>query len=194
MIYMQELSLHILDLVRNSIAAGAKVVTVSLSQKGAFLYVSISDDGKGMDEDTVKSVESPFATSRKTRRVGLGIPLFKAAAEQCGGTFEIHSVLNVGTTVSGSFRIDSIDRQPVGDLTDTMTALIISDADTDYVLKLESDKETYQLDTKEIKNILGDVSLTEPEVMDWIVDNINEGIRTVFGGVLNEVNTRIGTD
>lgn len=191
---MQELSLHILDLVRNSIAAQATNIVITICQKESFLTISIADNGTGMDEDTVKRVESPFATSRKTRRVGLGIPLFKAAAEQCEGAFEIHSVINVGTTVTGRFRTDSIDRQPLGNLTDTMTSLIISDPDVDYVLKLESDRGTYQLDTKEIKNILDGVSITEMQVIDWIMENVNEGIQTVFGGILDEVNTRIGTD
>ncbi|HBN84595.1 MAG TPA: ATP-binding protein [Clostridiales bacterium] len=191
---MQELSLHILDLVRNSIAAQATTILISICQKGLFLVISISDNGKGMDADTVKSVESPFATSRKTRRVGLGIPLFKAAAEQCEGAFEIYSVIDSGTTINGGFKIDSIDRQPLGNLTDTMTSLIISDPDTDYILKLESDKGIYQFDTKEVKNILDGVSITGSEVMDWITENVNEGIHTVFGGVLNEVNTGIGTD
>ena len=99
---MQELSLHILDLVRNSIAAGATKVIISIYQKGNFLYISISDNGKGMDKDTLRSVESPFMTSRNTRKVGLGIPLFKAAAEQSGGTFEIESAENVGTRVTGA--------------------------------------------------------------------------------------------
>jgi signal transduction histidine kinase len=118
---MQELSLHILDLVRNSIAAGATKVIISIYQKGNFLYISISDNGKGMDKDTLRSVESPFMTSRNTRKVGLGIPLFKAAAEQSGGTFEIESAENVGTRVTGSFGIDSIDRQPLGELDETVT-------------------------------------------------------------------------
>ncbi|NLY96157.1 MAG: sensor histidine kinase [Clostridiaceae bacterium] len=189
---MQELSLHILDLVRNSIAAGATKVIISIYQKGNFLYISISDNGKGMDKDTLRSVESPFMTSRNTRKVGLGIPLFKAAAEQSGGTFEIESAENVGTRVTGSFGIDSIDRQPLGELYETVTALIISDPDINYELRLESTKDAYRMDTKEVKDVLGEVHITEPEVMEWIREHIKEGIRTVFGGVLNEVNSGIG--
>ncbi len=191
---MQELSLHILDLVRNSVAADAKNIEITISLKDDLLIITISDDGKGMDEETVKKVESPFSTSRTTRKVGLGIPLFKAAAEQCEGYFKIQSGVNVGTTVTGAFKIQSIDRQPMGDLADTIVALVVSEKELDFILRLENYDNTYVFDTKEIKEILGDVSPAVPEVMNWIADNIKDGVSTVFGGVLNEVDTRIGSD
>ena len=170
---MREISLHILDIVQNSIVAGASLIGVSIlenSEKDIFT-VTIKDNGKGMSEELVKSVIDPFTTSRTTRKVGLGIPLFKTAAELTGGSFKIDSVLGEGTTVTAAFVRSSIDRQPLGDIQGTMLGLFTSYESIDFVY-------THELDG--IKEILGGVSLSEPEVYLWLTDYLSEGERELL--------------
>ena len=103
---MRELSLNILDIVENSVRAGATLIKVSVIAKDGFLTIEIADDGKGMSEEFLRSVTDPFTTTRTTRKVGMGIPLFKMAAETANGSFDIKSKLGAGTTVTAKFEID----------------------------------------------------------------------------------------
>ncbi len=173
---MKELSLHILDIVQNSVAAGAKFITLDLIEdvNTDLLEFSIKDDGCGMTEETLKKVTDPFTTGRTTRRVGLGIPLLKAAAELTGGGLELTSEPGVGTTVTARFVYDSIDRQPLGNMAETMLGLITSYENIGFVYYHRVNEKEFTLDTREIKGILGEVSLNEPEVVLWLSGFLNE--------------------
>lgn len=173
---MKELSLHILDIVQNSVAAGAKLITLDLieDENTDLLEFSIKDDGCGMTEETLKKVTDPFTTGRTTRRVGLGIPLLKAAAELTGGGLELTSEPGVGTTVTARFVYDSIDRQPLGKMAETMLGLITSYENIDFVYYHRVNEKEFTIDTREIKGILGEVSLNEPEVVLWLSGFLNE--------------------
>lgn len=173
---MKELSLHILDIVQNSVAAGAKFITLDLIEdvNTDLLEFSIKDDGCGMTEETLKKVTDPFTTGRTTRRVGLGIPLLKAAAELTGGELELTSEPGVGTTVTARFVYDSIDRQPLGNMAETMLGLITSYENIDFVYYHRVNEKEFTIDTREIKGILGEVSLNEPEVVLWLSGFLNE--------------------
>ena len=173
---MKELSLHILDIVQNSVAAGAKFITLDLIEdvNTDLLEFSIKDDGCGMTEETLKKVTDPFTTGRTTRRVGLGIPLLKAAAELTGGGLELTSEPGVGTTVTARFVYDSIDRQPLGNMAETMLGLITSYENIDFVYYHRVNEKEFTIDTREIKGILGEVSLNEPEVVLWLSGFLNE--------------------
>lgn len=173
---MKELSLHILDIVQNSVAAGAKFITLDLIEdvNTDLLEFSIKDDGCGMTEETLKKVTDPFTTGRTTRRVGLGIPLLKAAAELTGGGLELTSEPGVGTTVTARFVYDSIDRQPLGNMAETILGLITSYENIDFVYYHRVNEKEFTLDTREIKGILGEVSLNEPEVVLWLSGFLNE--------------------
>ena len=173
---MKELSLHILDIVQNSVAAGAKLITLDLTEdvNTDLLEFSIKDDGCGMTEETLKKVTDPFTTGRTTRRVGLGIPLLKAAAELTGGGLELTSEPGVGTTVTARFVYDSIDRQPLGNMAETMLGLITSYENIDFVYYHRVNEKEFTIDTREIKGILGEVSLNEPEVVLWLSGFLNE--------------------
>lgn len=174
---MREISLHILDIVQNSISAGASLIGVSIleSSDEDLFTVKISDNGKGMSEELVKKVTDPFTTSRTTRKVGLGIPLFKAAAELTGGSFEINSELGRGTVVTAVFVRSSIDRQPLGDIAGTMLGLFTSYESIDFVYMHELDGKFFKADTRDIKKILGGVSFSQPEVYLWLADYLKEG-------------------
>lgn len=173
---MKELSLHILDIVQNSVAAGAKLITLDLIEdvNTDLLEFSIKDDGCGMTEETLKKVTDPFTTGRTTRRVGLGIPLLKAAAELTGGGLELTSEPGVGTTVTARFVYDSIDRQPLGNMAETILGIIISYENIDFVYYHRVNEKEFTIDTREIKGILGEVSLNEPEVVLWLSGFLNE--------------------
>jgi len=179
---MQELSLHILDLVRNSIAAGATKVIISIYQKGNFLYISISDNGKGMDKDTLRSVESPFMTSRNTRKVGLGLSLLDAVAKACGGRVVISSRPGVGTEVRAEFGYGHIDRPPLGKMEDTISVLVTCNPTIDFVYTHISSKGSFEFDTRDVRQRIGDLSIDHPYVIAWITDYVREGLDGICGG------------
>ncbi len=183
---MKEISLHLLDIAENSIAAGAKnvIVTVEVDHGGDMLRATVEDDGCGMDGEQAKRVLSPFATSRTTRKVGLGIPFFKEGAEGCGGDFWLKSEKGVGTAISASYRISHIDRPPLGDMAETMLTVVCCNPEVDFVYLYRVDGAEFRFDTKEIRATLGpEVPLNLPQVAAWIKDYLNEGIRELNGGV-----------
>lgn len=178
---MRELALNILDITENSVKAGAKLVEISIIAEGNLLTISIKDDGCGMDYEFLKKVTDPFTTTRTTRKVGMGVPLFKMAAEMAGGTFSIESTKNVGTKVIATFQIDNIDREPLGNMADTMVTLLSDDYATEYLLTVSVDGNQFSLDTRELKEQLGGISITEPQVLSFVREMINENIKEIGG-------------
>ncbi|HKL11346.1 MAG TPA: ATP-binding protein [Clostridia bacterium] len=178
---MKELSMHILDIAQNSVHADSKLVEIEISEniKKNILEISIKDDGKGMDEETLKKVTDPFYTSRTTRKVGLGIPMLKSAAETCDGSFSMKSEVGKGTELTASFRYDHIDRAPLGNIVDTVVTVVISDINIDFIYRHHVDDRCFKLDTREIKEVLGDVPLNNVDVICWIKDHIKEGIEKI---------------
>jgi hypothetical protein len=123
---MEDLSLHILDVVENSITAGAREVRILIDEDNAEsqLSLEITDDGKGMDEEMRSKVLDPFFTTRTTRRVGLGLPLLAQAARQSGGGLELSSAPGRGTTVRAVFQLGHPDLKPLGDVGSTLGAIL----------------------------------------------------------------------
>lgn len=179
---MRELSLNILDVAQNSITAGASLITIEVSENTAqhTLLIGIYDNGKGMSEEQVKSVVDPFFTTRTTRKVGMGIPLFKMAAEQTGGRLEIKSEIGVGTEVRAYFMTNSVDFTPLGDVASTVQMLITMNTDRDFLYKHSVDGKEFVADTREIKEILGDVPLDTYEVSQWLIDFIKENTEVLY--------------
>ena len=179
---MRELSLNILDIAQNSISAGAPLITIEVSENTIdhTLIIGIYDNGKGMSEEQVKSVIDPFFTTRTTRKVGMGIPLFKMAAEQTGGRLEIKSELGVGTEVRAYFKTDSVDFTPLGDVASTVQMLITMNTDRDFVYRHTVNEKEFVADTREIKAILGDVPLDTYEVSQWLLEFIKENTEVLY--------------
>ena len=179
---MRELSLNILDIAQNSISAGASLITIEVSENTIqqTLLLGVYDNGKGMSEEQVKSVIDPFFTTRTTRKVGMGIPLFKMAAEQTGGSLEIKSELGVGTEVKAYFKTDSVDFTPLGDVASTIQMLITMNTDRDFIYKHTVNEKEFVCDTREIKGILGDVPLDTYEVSQWLKDFITENTEVLY--------------
>lgn len=175
---MKELSLHILDIAENSVKAKSSLIEIDISEdtEKNLLTIKIKDDGCGMSEEFLKRVKDPFSTTRTTRRVGMGLSLFEAAAEQCGGGLQISSTEGVGTDVVVTFSLNHIDRAPLGDMAGTMQTLIGGSPDIDFIFRYEKDNKTFILDTAKMRETLSGVPLDTPEVVLWIGDYINEGI------------------
>jgi signal transduction histidine kinase len=135
---MEELSLHVLDIAENSIAAGAKRVEIRIDEDPAadWLTIEISDDGAGMTKEQLQRATDPFFTTRTTRRVGLGLPLLEQAARAAGGAFQIDSASGKGTKVTARFRHSHLDRQPMGDLRSTLMTLAAGHPEIEWVLQL----------------------------------------------------------
>lgn len=177
---MKELSLNILDIAENSIKAGAKHIAITLQQDDSILKLAIEDDGCGMTKEFVESVVDPFCTTRTTRKVGMGIPLLKLAAEQTGGTLVInsrHESLHPehhGTEIIATFNTDHIDCTPIGDTVATVKTLIQCNPDIDFLFRHSIRDKEIRLDTAELREVLGEVPLNTYEVIKWIEDSLNE--------------------
>lgn len=183
---MRDLSLHLMDLCQNSLQAGARLIEISLDLDAeGHLALSIRDDGKGMDQDTLTRAHSPFGTHRTTRKVGLGIPLTENNAQATGGKVEIESQPGQGTQLKAIFCTRHIDCPPLGNLAETVATLILGCSDEqDYTITLASPKGSETLDTREIRQTLGDMPLSTPEVVQWIIDTTQAMILDIFGGEL----------
>ena len=173
---MKDLSLNVLDVTENSIRAGAKLIELSIEAADNILTITIKDNGCGMSPEMLRTVTDPFTTSRTTRRVGMGLPLFKLAAEQTGGGLAIDSELGKGTMVTARFYTDHIDCPPLGDMASTVAMLAAGLPDgSEMIYKRSKNDRSFVLDTGEIRAILGgDISLGEPEVQLWLTEYLRE--------------------
>lgn len=170
---MPEISLNILDVAENSVRAEASLIEIEISAQAAndTLTVIIRDDGCGMTKEQVEKVQDPFFTTRTTRKVGLGVPFFKMAAESTGGSFSIISEPGRGTEVEAVFGLSHIDRMPLGDISSTIHTLVVFNEKIDFVYRYRYDDDEFVMDTREFRAILGeDVSFTELEVSRFIKD------------------------
>lgn len=181
---MKELSLNILDITYNSIKAKADTIEITLSEKASenLVSVEIKDNGCGMDDEFLSKVTDPFVTTRTTRKIGLGIPLFKQSAEDADGTFSISSKLGEGTSICATFRLDHLDRAPIGDMSSTLVSLIQANDQIRFIYRHETDTGIFLLDTDDFHAQLGDVPLSEPAVLSWIGEYINENLEDIQGG------------
>jgi hypothetical protein len=183
---VREIALHLLDIAENSVAAESQNISVHVHEDllHDLLSASVIDDGRGMDAETVQRVQDPFYTTRTTRNVGLGIPLLKLAAEQAEGSFSLQSEPGKGAWLEAEFRHSHIDRMPLGDLASTFLTLLISHPQIDWTfLYRVTDKNKksnhFLFESAELKSELGDISLTEPEVLTFVRGMIEEGIESV---------------
>ena len=171
---MKELSLNVLDITKNSVKARASLIHISLTEVGALLTLTITDNGCGMKPDVVQTVMNPFYTTRTTRKVGMGIPLLMLAAEQTGGTVTIESRHEEdhpddhGTVVTAVFHTDHIDFTPIGDMVSTMETLIMGSPEIDFTFLHDMDGRRVELDTRQLREVLGEVPLDSYEVIQWI--------------------------
>lgn len=181
---MTEISLNVLDVANNSVSANATLVEIKIQIQRELdkLTVSIIDNGCGMTKEQLSKVEDPFYTTRTTRKVGLGIPFLKLAALSSGGSFKIISEPGIGTTVNAVFGLSHIDRMPLGDINSTIHTLITLNTQIDFRYTYELDKQYFYLDTREFREILGDIPFDAPEVSMYIKDFLTENQNEIDGG------------
>ncbi len=181
---MRELSLHILDLAQNSLRANASIIEILINEniEKDLLIIEIKDNGIGMDEAIVEKVTDPFFTTRTTRKVGLGLSLFAHAAEKCGGRFSICSKKGKGTTVCASFVYSHLDRTPLGSMADTLVTLIATHPNVDFIYRHFVKSRNFIFDTRKIKDILKEVPLNNPIVLDWVEKFIINNLGEISGG------------
>lgn len=178
---MKDLSLHMLDILQNSVSAGASLISIRIDERpDENLYgLVFTDNGKGMDEKTIKQVTDPFFTTRTTRKVGLGLPLLKQNAERTGGNLKIESVPGKETIVSALFSYSHIDRLPTGDIPGIMALTVSSFPAIDFLYEHHTNEGTFKFDTKEIKETLGEVPVNNPQVISFIKDLIRDNLRLI---------------
>ena len=181
---MQELSMNILDIAENSVRAGAALIQITVDENLSedLLTITIRDNGCGMTKEQLNNVIDPFYTTRTTRKVGLGVPFFKMAAELTGGSLEIQSTVGEGTLILAHFVLSSIDRMPLGDINETISTLIHCNPQIDFVYTRRFDNDEMQLDTREFRRILDGVEFTDPTVSKFIRDFLAENTSDLLAG------------
>lgn len=178
---MKEIALNILDIVRNSVSAGAKniIVEVVESDQSNSMVIKIIDDGRGIESELLKKVDDPFTTSRKTRKVGMGIPLLKQHAEMTGGSFQIESEVNKGTTVLASFVKDHIDRQPLGDICGIFKMMLVSEESINFKYVHYTDKGNFRISTREAKEILEVTNFRDIKLATEVTNVLRENLQEI---------------
>ncbi|KPK71849.1 hypothetical protein AMJ87_06430 [candidate division WOR_3 bacterium SM23_60] len=182
---MQDLSLHILDITENSIAAGATVIEITVNEDSRenLLTVTIQDNGSGLEEKNLKKVIDPFYTTKESKRVGLGVSMLAHATREANGTFDVQSKKGEGTKITATFVYDHIDRRPLGNIVDTIISLIATAGSRfDLVYKHCKNRKSFVLDTKEIRQDLDGVSLSNPEVLNRLRKEIAEALEEMKEG------------
>ena len=181
---MREIALHLMDIAENSVAAEGRNICIEVHEdlQRDLLTASITDDGRGMDAETANHVMDPFYTTRTTRKVGLGIPLFKLAAEMSEGGLSLATESGKSTKIEARFRHSHIDRMPLGDISSTFLALLVSHPEIHWVFIYQTtDKDgnvdNFEFDDTELKNELGDMPITEPDILTFVRGLIEEGVQ-----------------
>ncbi len=165
---MRDISMHVLDIAMNSIKANATVIKIMIIESDETIRLIIKDNGCGMDKETLNSVVDPFFTTRKTRNVGLGIPLLYQNVKRTSGKFNITSSLKLGTAIEAIFNRKHIDCIPLGDINETIISLILLEPLIDFIYTRKNSFKKYVLNTKKIKRVLNGVKINEKEVIDWL--------------------------
>lgn len=176
---MRQISLHIMDIAENGIAAGADLVILKIveSQAKNLLEITVSDNGTGISPGLIKKVSDPFFTTRTTRRVGLGLSLLKEASKRCGGEFHIRSEEGKGTDVYATFMLDHIDLAPVGDMGGSFSCLVMGNPGIDFVYCHEVNGRSFELDTRDLRKELEGVPVNHPKVLKYIADTIKVSLK-----------------
>lgn len=175
---MLELAAHILDIAENSVRAGATLVEINIieDEENNILSIEINDDGSGMTNEEIKKVFDPFYTTKKVRRVGLGIPLLSDAAQRTGGNLHLDSIKGKGTNLKVTFQLDNIDRQPLGDIESTIIILIAGNSDVDFLYRHRKNDRQFEMDTRDIRKEIDDIPINHPEILKYIRNVLEEDL------------------
>ncbi|HHY96097.1 MAG TPA: ATP-binding protein [Firmicutes bacterium] len=180
---MEELALHILDLYRNAVEAGARTVWITVREDSGrdLLEIEVRDDGRGMTPEQVRAATDPFYTTRTTRRVGLGLPLLQAAAQAAGGDLAVESAPGRGTCVRAWFRLGHIDRAPLGNMAATVQVALADEGGPDLWYQHEVDGDSFRFSTRQLDGWVGAEARYRPEVLAWVYRHVEEGEKMLHG-------------
>lgn len=178
---MNDLSLHIIDIIQNSLSAGASLIKLTVSEKSSqdLLLIEIEDNGRGMTPQQVNNLEDPFFTSRTTRRVGMGIPLFRDSARQSGGSLVVKSQLGIGTKVTATFKLNNIDCPPLGDIANSLILMVSANPSIDFLFRYLYEENEYLFDTVEVKEILEGLPINDPSVIRMLTSMVDTNIQDI---------------
>jgi anti-sigma regulatory factor (Ser/Thr protein kinase) len=181
---VRELSLHILDVAENALTAGAALISIEVAESTPAdrLRITVRDNGRGMPPEKMMNLDDPFVTTRKTRRVGLGLSLLAAAARRCEGDIRVSAAPGKGTELTATFRRSHIDRAPLGDMAATLGMLIMGNPHVDFVYVHRVDDSEFTLDTRELKRELEGVDLSDPVVATHLTDSIRRSLNELASG------------
>jgi hypothetical protein len=178
---MKELSMHILDIAQNSVRAKGKNIIIEVKELidiNIFEF-SIKDDGSGIPKEIFDTIKDPFTTSRTMRKVGLGIPLLNDTCSICNGELILDTKKDIGTSIKATMEYNSIDRPPLGDIVGTIAGLITSNENINIKYIHTYNEGKFDISTNEIKEVLGEVPLTNIEVYKWLKGFIKENIEEI---------------
>jgi hypothetical protein len=175
---MLELAAHILDIAENSVRAGASLVEININEdeEANLLSIEINDNGSGMTKEEIEKALDPFYTTKKVRRVGLGIPLLSDAAQRAGGYLNLESMKGIGTKLKVTFELNHIDRQPMGNIVSTLIILIAGNCDVDFLFRYIKNDRQFEIDTREIRKEIVDIPINHPEILKYIRSVLEEGL------------------
>jgi anti-sigma regulatory factor (Ser/Thr protein kinase) len=178
---MLELAANILDIAENSVRAGAKLIEISIDEDSEkdLLTIEIADNGHGMSQEVITKIFDPFYTTKTVRRVGLGIPLLANAAEMSGGGLQVESKEGSGTKIKATFGLTNLDRQPMGNIINTLIILIVGNSDVDFFYKHRHNDRRFELDTRQIRKEIDDVPMNHPEILKYIRGVLEEGLSDI---------------
>lgn len=180
---MREISLHILDLVQNSIEAGSSKIMLEVIEDISnmdTLLIRVIDNGQGMDKETCNKVVDPFVTTRTTRRVGLGLPLIDMSTKRCEGYLTISSTPGLGTVVEALYKHSHLDRPPLGNIAETVKSIVIANPELDFSYCHTVDKHVFSIATQELVENLGGLLLTQPDILIWLHEYLTDNIMNLY--------------
>jgi anti-sigma regulatory factor (Ser/Thr protein kinase) len=175
---MKTIDLHIIDIVHNSIRAGATQIEIELLifKKQNKVIVQIKDNGCGMSKSTLDAIRNNFFSSRKERKTGMGIALLEFHAKQAGGSFSIESEPGEGTIVKAEFQEDNVDRQPLGDVPLCIATFICQYSKINFTFKYASDTDQFDICSDEVLQVFEGVEINNPAIIRGIAEMINSGL------------------
>lgn len=187
---MREISLHILDLIQNSIEAGATAAKLEIIEDiiGNSMIIRISDNGRGMNKKMRQLVIDPFITTRTTRRVGLGLPLMDMSTKRCGGYLKIDSIPGQGTVIEAMYQHNHLDRPPMGNLVETIKSILVASPVLQFSYYHTVNNKSLSISSHEIADVLDGIPLTQPDILIWLHGYLSDNIANLYGGAEDENN------
>jgi len=173
---IEDLAMHLADLVENSLRAGARHISVALRRQGDWLEMEVGDDGCGVLDHDLPQIVDPFYTTKPRATIGLGLPLLAQTAEETGGTCSIERRGGGGMRVVASWGWAHPDRPPLGDIVGTLVPLIATSPEVEFTVELGDDQGTWRLCTGEVRERLGEIPLTHPDVLRFLEGALREGM------------------